>query len=67
MIDNIKITLRKFKGNLSDNPNLESHGKSFGSEIYRLYNQEGEDKEIYLLLKYNPDKQVLKIENSVRK
>ena len=67
MIDNIKITLRKFKGNLSDNPNLESHGKSFGSEIYRLYNHEGEDKEIYLLLKYNPEKQVLKIENSIRK
>lgn len=67
MIDNIKITLRKFKGNLSDNPNLEAHGKSFGSEIYRLYNHEGKDKEIYLLLKYNPDKQVLIIENSIRK
>ena len=67
MIDNIKITLRKFKGNLSDNPNLESHGQSFGSEIYRLYNHEGKDKDIYLLLKYNPKKQVLKIENSIRK
>lgn len=67
MIDNIRITLRRFKGNLSDNPSLESHGKSFGSEIYRLYNHEDKDKEIYLLLKYNPEKHVLKIENSIRK
>lgn len=67
MIDNIKITLRKFKSDLSRNSNLEFHGKSFGSEVYRLYNHEGKDKEIYLLLKYNPEKQILKIENSIRK
>ncbi len=67
MIDNIKITLRKFKGNLSENPNLESQGHSFKSEVYRLYNYEGKEKEVYLLLKYNPDKQELVIKNSIRK
>jgi len=67
MIDNIKITLRKFKGNLSENPNLESQGYSFKSEVYRLYNHEGKEKEVYLLLKYNPYKQELIIKNSIRK
>ncbi len=67
MIDNIKITLRNFKMNLADNPNLEPQGQSYNSKIYRLYNHEGENKEIYLLLKYNPENQVLKIENSIRK
>lgn len=67
MIDNIKITLRKFKGNLSENPNLESQGHLFKSEVYRLYNYEGKEKEVYLLLKYNSDKQELIIKNSIRK
>ena len=65
MIDNIKITLRNFKMNLADNPNLEPQGQSYNSKIYRLYNHEGKNKEIYLLLKYNPENQVLKIENSI--
>lgn len=67
MIDNIKITLRNFKMNLTDNPNLEPQGQSYNSEVYRLYNHEGKDKEIYLLLKYNPEKEELRIENSIRK
>jgi hypothetical protein len=64
MIDNIKITLRKFKGHFR---NCELQGKSYNSEIYRLYNHEGEEKEIYLLLKYKAQKQELVIENSIRK
>lgn len=67
MIDNIKITLRRFKGNLSENPNLEPQGYSFKSEVYRLYNHEGKEKEVYLLLKYNHEKQELVIKNSIRK
>jgi len=67
MIDNIRITLRRFKGNLSENTRLKRQGKSYNSEVYRLYNHEGEDKEVYLLLKYNSEKQVLVIENSIRK
>ena len=67
MIDNIRITLRRFKGNLSQNTRLKRQGKSYNSEVYRLYNHEGEDKEVYLLLKYNSEKQVLVIENSIRK
>lgn len=67
MIDNINITLRKFKGNLSENPNLELQGCSFKSEVYRLYNYEGKDKDVYLLIKHNREDGVLKIENSIRK
>jgi len=67
MIDNIKITLRKFKGNLSENPKLELKGKSYKSEVYRLYNHEGRDKDVYLLIKHNREDGVLKIENSIRK
>lgn len=64
MIDNIKITFRKFKGHFR---NCELQGKSYNSEVYRLYNHEGAEKEIYLLLKYKPKKQELVIENSIRK
>ena len=67
MIDNVKIKLSRFNKDLAGNPNLEFHGKSYSSEVYRLYNHEGKEKGIYLLLKYNPQKQVLKIENSIRK
>ncbi|GAB6010084.1 hypothetical protein [Dysgonomonas reticulitermitis] len=67
MIDNIKITLRKFRGDLSENPKLELRGKSYKSEVYRLYNHEGEDKDVYLLIKHNRKDGVLKIENSIRK
>ncbi|WP_026627041.1 hypothetical protein [Dysgonomonas capnocytophagoides] len=67
MIDNIKITLRKFKGNLSGNKKLEPIGKSYKSEVYKLYNHEGRDKDVYLLIKHNAEDGILKIENSIRK
>lgn len=64
MIDNIKITLRGFNGHFN---NCELKGKSYKSEVYRLYNYEGKSKEVYLLLKYKPEKKELTIENSIRK
>lgn len=64
MIDNIKITLKNFRGHFD---NCESKGVNYKSEVYRLYNFEGKDKEIYLLLKYKPETKVLTIERSIRK
>ena len=63
MIDNIKIALSRFNGHFD---NCEFQGKSYNTEVYRLYNHEGKEKMVSLSLRYNPQKRTLAIERSIR-
>ena len=56
--------MSKFNGHFD---NCEFQGNNYDTKTYRLYNHEGKEKLIYLLLKYNPSKKILIIERSIRK
>ena len=67
MIDNISICLKNFEGVEDNFKNCDYQGMSYKTKVYRLYNHEGKDKKIYLLVKYNKEKKTLSIDNSIRK
>jgi len=64
MIDNIRIHIKNFRGNFDK---CEKQWESTKTECYKLYNHEGKEKGVFMLLEYNIKNNSLIIENSIRK